>query len=157
MWCCVQIEKPNTQAADIGSSIYVDIGQTVKALNHLVKFEAAPKLVDETVIVLHLHKFIIGAIELPTQSNVSNKSAMSTPDSTVDGVKRRKIKEEPDQQEQQEQQEELEQQQEENQEQQEQQQEQQSTARTTRIGKITGWHPAGDNSDMGSVDIEISV
>lgn len=82
-------------------------------------------MVDESVTVLHLHKFVPGAIELPAQSNTSS---ISTPD---ESAKRRKIKEE--------------------------QPLPQPPAPAARFARVTGWHPAGDNSDIGTVDIEISV
>ncbi|TIA91424.1 hypothetical protein E3P99_01070 [Wallemia hederae] len=125
----VQEEAPT---ADIGTNIYVDVQQTVKTLSHVVKFEAAPKLVDDSIIVLILHKFIPGAFEMPSQPNnrSSTPNTPNTPNTPEESVKRRKTKVE-------------------------------DTptitplAATIAFCRIMGWDPAGDNADVGTVDIEI--
>ena len=121
----------DSSTADIGTNIYVDVQQTVKTLSHVVKFEAAPKLVDDSIIVLILHKFVPGALEMPLQHNRSSTpNTPNTPNTPEESVKRRKTKVE-------------------------------DTptiaplAATIAFCRIMGWDPAGDNADVGTVDIEI--
>ena len=54
--------------ANIGTNIYIDVNSTVKLLKRIVKFEVAEGLVDDSVIVLHLRKFVPGAVENQTQN-----------------------------------------------------------------------------------------
>ncbi|TIB77211.1 hypothetical protein E3Q23_01435 [Wallemia mellicola] len=115
---------------DVGTNLFVDVNKTVKNLTQVVKFELEPGIIDASVIVLHMYRFVPGAIEPAVQSKLSQ-----TPE---DGIKRRKYETPPTlapptvpspQV--------------------------QSPQR--RNVKVTGWQPDGANNDVGSVDIEITV